>query len=307
METMLMIRQIQSSSLDMIDPLVIKMRERIGEISVPPSIGDAIKKSVSEGKSSLYGTFDKDDNLLGFGLWRNTSKGISFVFADDPELERNIIDEILNNHSNGCSAIMAAGPWVTESISEYLIAIGFRKLDRVFMTLSRDTIEVMKSIDLPSDMNFEIYDVKYRDEVSKVVFKGNDGHIDQIVFPNFFGSVEKCKNLLTSIENSVYGQYKKPYSWVLKKNDNIISACFVTIRSDRDSGYIPDIVVDPDFQGQRLGKAIIIHSMKKILESEPNIDKIALDVTLENNAKFLYQSLGFVSEQEYSMYTWISK
>ena len=108
-------------------------------------------------------------------------------------------------------------------------------------------------------------------------------------------------------ENSVYGAYKKPYSWLLKKNDGIIGACFLTIRDNGESGYIPDIVVDPDFQGQRLGRAILIYSMKKLLEGEPSIVQVGLDVTLENNARFLYQSLGFTSVQKYSMYSWTCK
>ncbi len=302
-----MIRQISEDLVDIINPLLPKMRARIGEDALPPNFEESVKKSIAEGKSTLYGVFNEDDNLLGFGLWRNIAKGISFVFADDFKLENDLISTILNNHSKECSAVMAAGPWVTKSISDHLINIGFRKLDRAYMTLPRKTIENMDSINLPSGMSFEIYEEKQRDAVSSVMFKGNDGHIDQIVFPNFFSNIEKCKELLKNIENSVYGEYKRPYSWVLKKEDSIIGACFLTIREKGESGYIPDIVVDPDFQGQKLGKAMLVYSMKKLLEGEPDVGQVSLDVTLENNARFLYQSLGFKFVQEYSMYTWTCK
>ena len=57
----------------------------------------------------------------------------------------------------------------------------------------------------------------------------------------------------------------------------------------------------------RLGKMLLIHSMKKIIVGEPDIVKVDLDVTLENNATFLYKSVGFKHVREYSMYTWVNE
>ena len=300
-----MIQKIQSDSIDIIDPLVITMREKIGKDVVPYNIGDTLKKSVTEGKNFLYGVFDEDDYLQGFGFWKGVSEGISYVFSEDPELETLLIDEIFRIHSIDCSTIMAAGPWVTESISKHLIKIGFRELERAYMSVYRDANASLDYVNLPKNMNFENYDEKYRIEVASVIFKGNNGLIDQIVFPNFLGSVEKCVSLVKDIENSVYGTYMKPYSWILKHDEKIIGACFMTIHNDEGTGYIPDIVIDPDYQGQRLGKAILVHSLKNLLEGESNIEKVSLDVTLENNARYLYQSLGFTTVNEYSMYTWV--
>jgi ribosomal protein S18 acetylase RimI-like enzyme len=175
------------------------------------------------------------------------------------------------------------------------------------MTLDRSSIEALEVPSLTENIEFEVYNNSQIDEVAMLMFKGNVGHIDQIVFPNFFGTVEQCKDLINNIEKDVYGGYKEAYSWLLRENRKIIGTCFLTIIRDGAVGYIPDIVIDPNYQGKGLGKTILIHSMKELLSNESDIVSIDLDVTLENNAKFLYKSLGFRTVREYSMYTWLNQ
>lgn len=174
------------------------------------------------------------------------------------------------------------------------------------MTLERASIESARLPELSENMKFEIYNESQREEISRVILKANEGEIDQIVFPHFFGTLENCKKLVEDIEKNVYGEYEKAFSWILRNDDQIISTCLMTIRNNGDTGYIPDIVIDPDYQGKGLGKALLIHSMKKIIDGEPDIVKVDLDVTLENNARFLYKSVGFKNVREYSMYNWMN-
>ena len=301
-----MIRKIKDDELDVIDPIITKFGQESD--SVPPNFAETVKTSVKDGKAFLYGAFTDNNNLNGIGLFGNVSKRLSFVYASgNVDLEIELIDTIFNTHSSDCQYIHAGGPSVTEAISHHLVELGFRKLDRAYQTLDRKSIETITSPELPDGMKFEVYDNSEIDELSQIVFKSNDGHIDQIVFPNFFGTIENCKTLIENIENNVYGEYKKPYSWLLKENGKLIGACLLTIRNKGDTGYIPDIVIDPDYRGKGLGKAILVHSMKELLLGEPDIVKIDLDVTLENNATFLYNSLGYETIREYSMYTWLNK
>ena len=302
-----MIRKIEEDELDLIEPILTKFGQET-DSGVPPNFMESMKTSVKEGKAILYGVFSDSNNLDGIGLFGNVSKRLSFIYASgDTELEIGLVDTIYNNHSSNNSRLMAGGAWVTETISNHLVQLGFRKLDRAAMTLSRSAIEALSTASLVEDMNFEVYDKLQIDELSQLMFKGNINHVDQIVFPMFFGTVENCRTLVETIENSVYGEYKKPYSWLLKKNGRIIGACFMTIRNKGDTGYIPDIVIDPDYQGKGLGKALLIHSMKAIIACELDLIKIDLDVTLENNARFLYKSLGYETITEYSIYTWLNK
>lgn len=302
-----MITQIEADELDLIDPIITKFNEESGT-SVPPNFIESVKTSVKDGKAYVYGAFSDNNRLDGIGVFGNVSKRLSFVYAGgDVELEIELVNTIFNNHSFDCRYIHAGGPSITEEISHHLITLGFRKLDRAFMTLSRNSVEAIDIPSLTEGMKFEVYDNSHINKLSKVVFDSNDGHIDQIVFPNFFGTIENCKTLIENIENNVYGDYKKPYSWLLKENNRIIGACFMTIRNKGESGYVPDIVMDSEYRGKGLGKALLIHSMKEIIAGEPSIVKIELDVTLENNARFLYKSLGYETVNEYSLYTWLNK
>lgn len=302
-----MIRKIEENELDLIEPILTKYSQET-DSGVPPNFMDSVKTSVKEGKAFLYGVFSDSDDLEGIGLFGNVSKRLSFIYANNTsDLEIALVDTIFKNHSSNNSRLQAGGPWVTNAISKHLVKLGFKKLDRASMTLSRSAIETLEIPSLAKDMNFEVYDNSQIDELSQIIFKGNDNHVDQLVFPMFFGNVNDCKTLVEAIEKSVYGEYRKPYSWLLKKNSHIIGACFMTILKTGDTGYIPDIVIDPEYQGTGLGKALIVHSMKELADGESDIAKIDLDVTLENNAKFLYSSLGYKTVREYSIYTWLNK
>ncbi|MHA1135720.1 MAG: GNAT family N-acetyltransferase [Candidatus Thorarchaeota archaeon] len=301
-----MIRKIKEDELELIDPIMTKLGQD-ADSGVPPNFMERMKSAVEEGKAFVYGSFTDNNNLNGIGMYGNVSNRLSFVYAEgNPELEVQLVDTIFNNHSSNNPYVGAAGPWVTETISKRLVELGFRKLNRAYMTLDRKSVEALEDPLLSEDMELEVYHYSQIDELSQLVFRSNDGHIDQIVFPNFFGTIKQCKELIENIEKDVYGDYKEPYSWLLRDNGKLIGACLMTIRNKGDAGYIPDIVIDPDYQGKKLGKAILIHSMKEILAGEPDIVKIDLDVTLENNARFLYKSVGFQSILEYSMYTWLN-
>jgi len=305
----LMIKEILADRLDIIDPLINRLLEKSTEGEYyPPNFCEVVKTAVSEGKAFLYGAYSDDDLLLGIGMFSNVSKRISFVFADgDIELETTLVDVVFDNHSKDCPLINAGGPWINEEISNHLVKIDFKKLDRVHMTLERTSIESVQLPELSEEMQFEIYHEDQRDEVSKIIFKGNDGHIHQIFFFQHLGTSENCKNWILTFENNAFGEYKKPYSWVLRKNGQVVGACLMTIQNKGDTGYIPYIVIDPDYQGKGLGKSLLIHSMKKIIVGEPDIVKVGLDVTLENKARFLYKSVGFKNVREYSMYTWVNE
>jgi GNAT superfamily N-acetyltransferase len=242
--------------------------------------------------------------LRGLGLFGKVSSRISFVFADgDNEIEKGIIAFLFDRFSSELSFIVTGGPWLTESLVRSILDLGFTKHERAYRTLDRTGVEGFSEPVLPEGMNFRIYTESDRGEISDLVFRCTDGHVDQDVFPEFFGTPETCVKLLENIETSVYGVYTEGQSWILSDDDRNIGACFMTCRNG-DTGYIPDIVLEHEYRGKGLGKAMLVHSMKRQLESDAKITKVDLDVTLANNARHLYESLGFKDVREYTMYTW---
>ncbi|MFW9769173.1 MAG: GNAT family N-acetyltransferase [Candidatus Thorarchaeota archaeon] len=299
-----MIKEISLERLDDIHPIIDRFRESIGNRAVPDDFSEKIRDSVANDRASLFGDFADDGSLRGIGLFGKVNNRISFVFADgDFEIEKTIATALFDKFSPKRSYIVASGLWISESMSQLLVEIGFSKHDRVYMTLTRESVEDLPEPIILEGMHFDSYIEKDRQAISDLVFKCNDGHVDQDVFPEFFETPESCLRLVKHIEESKYGEYKEGHSWILRKGDQNIGVCFMTCRNG-DTGYIPDIVLEPEFRGQGLGKAILVQSMKRQLESDSAISKVDLDVTLNNNARFLYRSLGFKDVQEYTMYTW---
>jgi len=302
-----MIKELKANQLDDINPIIARFRESVGEDRIPENFSELVRDSVTEEKSSLFGDFSDDGALRGLGLFGKVSNRISFVFADgDLEIEKGILDTLFDHFSSERDYIVAGGPWLTDSLAQLIVGLGFVKHDRAYKTLSREDVENLSEPVLPKGMSFEKYTEKDREEISSLVFRCTDGHVDQDVFPEFFGTPETCVRLLENIEASVYGEYKEGWSWILRHDDKRIGACFMSCRNG-DTGYIPDIVLEQEYRGQGLGKGMLVHSMKRQIESEPKITKVDLDVTLANNARFLYESLGFKDVREYTMYTWKTK
>ncbi len=298
-----MIIEIASNQLDEIGPIIERLREQRED--VPENFLDMIRDSVSQENSSLYGNYSEDGSVNGIGLFGKTTSRLSLVFTDgDLELEKQITNTIFEKYSTEYAFIETSGPWISDSLFQHMLELGFSKYDRAYMTLPREDIESLTEPVLPDGMHFDVYTENDRNEISKLVFKCKDGSVDKGVFPHFYETLEYCLNLLESIEANRYGEYMDGLSWILRKGNRKIGACFTTCRN-RDTGYIPDIVLDHEFRGQGLGKAMLVHSMKRQLESDSAIVKVDLDVTIGNRARFLYESLGFKDVREHSTYTWM--
>jgi ribosomal protein S18 acetylase RimI-like enzyme len=299
-----MIRKFDSEKISDVEPIITRLREQFDERLIPENFTERIRDSVAAARASLFGAYADDESLIGIGLFGKVSSRISLVFADDDvEVEKQLVDVIFHEFSKQCSYIVTGGPWLSDSLAQHIIDLGFTKHDRAYMTLSRAEIETLSDPILPDGMRFEVFEESNHDEIADLIFKCTDGHVDQDVFPEFFGTPKDCQQFVENIKANRYGNYKDGLSWILRCSKSGLGACFMTYREE-DTGYIPHIVIEPKYRGRGLGKAILVHSMKKQLESEQAISKIDLDVTLSNTARYLYKSLGFKKVSEYSVYTW---
>jgi len=301
-----MIIEIGIDKINDITSTLDNFRERYGENSIPENFFEQIKTSISNDRISLFGAYDVNQNLKGIGLFGIASGRILLIFADgNLQYENQLVNAICDRFLEEYSYIATGGsliPWISTPLSQHLIETGFMQYDRAHMTLEKNDVELLDEPLLPSGISFQIYSSSKHDETSELIFRGTDGSVDQEVFPDFFGSLENCSKVLQDIENNRYGEYKEGLSWVLIFDNTIIGCCFMTLM-EGNVGYIPEIVIDPEYRGKGLGKAILVHSMKRQIESDSDICKIDLYVTLRNDARYLYKSLGFKTVGEFSMYT----
>lgn len=301
-----MIEEIHQDDLDAIGPLIDKYREQFPE-RIPENFLNRIKESVADDKACVFGAYSEGHSVTGIALFGKVSKRINFVYGmGDIETEKKLVTALFDRFSDEFSYIGTGGSWIPEELARHIQEIGFGRYDRMYMTLPRAGIESLDEPKLPDGMSFNPYTPELREEISQVIFEGNDNHVDQSVFPEFFGTVEACQRLLENIEVNRYGEYRESLSWIIRRNGEAIGACFMTVRNG-DMGYVPEIVINKEYRGKKLGKSILVHSMKRLLESDSDLIKVDLDVTLSNHARFLYESLGFTKVQDYTMYTWIRK
>jgi ribosomal protein S18 acetylase RimI-like enzyme len=72
-----------------------------------------------------------------------------------------------------------------------------------------------------------------------------------------------------------------------------------------ETGGLMQIVIDPEYRQQGLGKTLLCHSLSTLLRINPSVNKITLAVTLSNNpAKRMYDSLGFRVLNDWSIFIW---
>ena len=304
-----MIRQIALESFDEIQHLIEEYSASTDEGPFAPTVPleERLKKGLSEGSIGLYASFENEQSI-GFSVLGLKSGGISIVYASESAEDRflskkELFDFGFDKLSKEFSLVRIGSSSVDSSLSEYALTRGFEKYERKHMTLSRDKISSLPQRELHEEFTFAEYTREGKEEIIKLIYESNAGNIDAHVFPNFFSTPEAVDSLIDNIEKSVYGKYEEGYSFVLHKLSKPVGVIFLT-QTDDETGYIPDICIQKEERGQGLGRAILVHSFKKMIERKPNITKINLDVTIDNPARYLYESLGFEDVHHYSVYLW---
>ncbi len=304
-----MIRQISLESFDEVQDIIKEYSSSTDEGPFAPLVPleERLKKGLSEGAIELYASFENEQSI-GFSVLGLRSGGISILYASESARDRfhskkELFDYGFDKLSKEFSLVRIGSSSVDGELSKYALTRGFEKYDRKHMTLSRDKISSLSQRELSEEFTFADYDRERKEEMIKLIYEANTGNIDVHVFPNFFSTPEAVESLIENIEKSVYGKYEEGYSFVIHKLGKPVGVIFLT-QTDDETGYIPDICIQKEERGQGLGRAILVYSFKKMIEGKPNITKINLDVTIDNPARYLYESLGFEDVRHYSVYIW---
>ena len=116
--------------------------------------------------------------------------------------------------------------------------------------------------------------------------------------------INGSRNYLTDMENNRFGEFLKEDSYGCFLNNKLVGTCIFLRREGQ--GYISEITIDANLQGQHLGKSLLFNSVKKWFDNHPESQQVDLDVTLANKSAYnLYKSLGFQEGEHYSFYCWV--
>jgi GNAT superfamily N-acetyltransferase len=269
----------------------------------PPNLAERIEQSLSAGTSRLFAVVS-DGRVLALGSCGTRTNNINFVLSDNNSYSVSLLRRIHSDFAEaGATYVVSAGRWINDTLSKELTQLGFEKHDRAQMSMPAEEILAIDEPVLVDGYRFAPYEEGMRGEISELMALSNLNNVDLKVFPHFFSSVEACNLLVERIEKSIYGTYHPGLSWTVHHEGSAVGVCFMTTTSE-DTGYVPEIAVSPAHRRRGLGRAVLVHSMKRLIESIDTVKRTRLDVTLDNVARNLYSSVGFKTELEYPMYTW---
>ncbi|MHA3963691.1 MAG: GNAT family N-acetyltransferase [Candidatus Thorarchaeota archaeon SMTZ1-45] len=302
-----MARVLIAEDLDEFDLLI---QQYINHIADPQLTVEKLKQQLKQSmeKDSRYvlGAYDQDNKALGLLIHNPNFNRSSLIFANSDFLvEKDLFDKMFGEFSGiSPTIILDSGypkPWISSEFSEYAISLGFKKHDRRFMILER--LESMVYHDLPEGFHFTPFSELEIEDVTKMVFQSVDGSTDQDLFPYVYGSFDTTLRFHKRVIAGDFGIHKPSFSWILKRGDDCIGACFITT-SGEYTGHLMHLAILPDFRQRGLGKNLLLHSLHNLFVVEPNLKKVDLAVTLDNPARHLYKSIGFKRVNDMSTFVW---
>jgi ribosomal protein S18 acetylase RimI-like enzyme len=281
----------------------------------PPTLIEQVIDHWENQRIEVYAKIDTDNQILGIAILGLVSNRISMICMaeaaqtlDEPQIvsiQIELFEAGYKRLKTTGDFILSGGP-LADSIREHALSLGFRGFERASMEASREVLESLDDPTLTQDLSFIPFDESMKGTLGELIYRGNVGSVDVDVFPLFFGTEEHALKLIEDTIDNQFGEFKSPDdSRVLKKGDSLVGVCLISIRGS--FAYIPDICIEPSLRRKGLGRALLVHTLKRLMRTYSDLDGVGLDVTLENPAKHLYDSLGFKEQRRYEILNWMKK
>jgi ribosomal protein S18 acetylase RimI-like enzyme len=178
---------------------------------------------------------------------------------------------------------------------------GFEYFPRYFMELDLDNYAV------PGDQSpgtpLIPWDSTKLPFAAAVVERSYRGEADAQICEDYC-SVAGCESYLRSlIENPGCGSFLSDASFMGLNAQGIPCGFIISSKIATSSGMVPQIAIDPDYQGRGLGNSL----MRRALTSMQAVGmrSVGLTVTKKNRRAFeWYQRLGFKLRKEFGAFVW---
>jgi GNAT superfamily N-acetyltransferase len=309
------IREVSYDNQDIVRQMIDEFFQKLDETKKPKP--DMIEKLVEhwiQGDILILGKF-YDDLLIGIAFLGLVSNILSIIHirsdSKDFDSEQTLAHE-RELFNEGFHRLKLLKPWVTihplwmnSNLIEHALEVGFKRFDKIGMSADRETLDSVPVPQTPSGYRLEQYNDLWKDTIAGLVYESFRDSDSARAEPQFLYSPELCLAGITDIVSDKFGDFKNgSYSWVVKHGSEIIG---VTLRTlvDETTGLGAEMCLNPTYRGKGLGKLLFIHSIRYLLEHEPNVKKMELYVIDTNPARHLYASVGFKETSRYQMYTWL--
>jgi ribosomal protein S18 acetylase RimI-like enzyme len=285
------------------------IEKQLGIPSFP--IKERLKASLEKKNDEILAFYEND---IPIGIVRITNEKenlnetyitafyCSETVGNKGNLEKNLFNEIFNKLKNNYEIIRVAGMPLSSKLRDHIVRSGFRKFNRWRMSVDKSTVQSLIKPSMPSGYAFNSWTDDFTEPIVEVIFNYNDQSVDNELF-TYFKCDDTIKAFIEDLKRNRWGKFDASLTRVLIHKDKLIGVCFLTVL-DNGNGYIPDLGILKTYQGKKLGKKLLIHSLKHYIDVQKG-EGIELDVTLENTVAFnLYKSIGFKLIREYPVFVW---
>lgn len=275
-------------------------------INFPAPFVDMLRTAMKAGSIKVGLTENSESVPNGFGVIGQASGQIHAIWVDDTnsELDDSSIRKFESEILEWCFTEIKNPPEridfpkMTDNLRNNILRRGYVEYKRVGMSATREDLLKNRKISLLDGFALVPYQPDKKEKVADVIAKANKNHVDAIIYPEYFSSKEKAFEFLEQLERNQLGLFLEGVSQLLVKEEQIIGFCMI-VKKENDAS-IPDIGIIPDYQGQGLGKALLVNTVLDLLHFDESVQTINLAVTLSNPARFLYEKSGFQITDEFS-------
>lgn len=310
-----MIEKVTLRNLEDISTVVDKYQEFYKKEYNSPAL--AVKKQLKDLLTQkarvIFALYDQANHAIGFTVINPSEGEIRILYVLDSIREEDNLEYLLHEQelfNTAFTYLKDLTPHVriaiklSANLKKYIIKLGFQEFRRARMVIDGESVRALVYPEVNSGYTLTTWDSKYSFSVANLMAKYhyNDQHPDGILFAQYRG-VNECKRLIEIIMTVKDGLFKDDCTGILIHHNKVIGACFTIIFSEQ--GFIPEIILASEYQGKGLGKALLVHTIKKLMENNSELSKIELNITLTNVAALkLYKSIGFRELDSYSVFIW---
>lgn len=157
--------------------------------------------------------------------------------------------------------------------------------------------------DLPPKVTLEPLSIEHAVIVGRISYAAHQVSKDLDGYPDF-SSPEQRARLECEIFGGLFGEVIGPASLLVRLEGRPVGACLVVGLAGWGFprvAWVLDMTIDPKYQGQGLGKQMLMHSLKGA--AEDGVPVAGLAVTCDNTAaRRLYEKMGFQALEQFYEY-----
>lgn len=266
-------------------------------------IQQAVRQRVASGVLATDGT-----RPAGFAYYtKDAGRGVLGTLVVAPRYRgtgvgRQLACFVVGQMRDGCSLrrIESHTPFMRESgAGDALCGLGFEGVPRHFLTKSLATISRPR---VRAKVALEPLTIQRQSSAGQVMYRSLIGSRDAAINADF-ESAEGCqRNLETLMAWPSCGRFEPTSSAIATNALGHAIGVIATTRLSRTRALIGQVSVQPEYQAQGVGHALMSHACEAL--AAKGLKDVALTVTEENPALEWYLRLGFSELHSFDAYVW---